>query len=471
MSEIRTICIRPGETIKITCEETTTHQVGTSPQVTSQPKDKGALKYKVGLISDVHFDVEDSHASEYAEDLKNACEVFAREGCAFVCSCGDFAQYNDADYPQFNDWYNAYGYAKNRLRLFATLGNHDYLRMFHTRKADDVYSDDGALYNYISMWNNVSVFHNTFTPKDGKYEYDIHFFEYGQPWNGETYTKGRTTKSKLNFWTEQNGDIYVFISIDYGRDTINDPWDTLARGINLLELSDPYVQQMQSYVSDTPYDSSRERNFDYQFYTPEVLVWLKGLIEDNPTKRIFVFNHHFMPNKAGDTLGDYSHLRIWPVPTSMQIKQKYYSGSNTVCGLTFWFLNKLSMKHQNVVWFSGHSHYAWKEQEDMVNRDYMVKQPTGNEVTPLVDDLNTLNGTEYDYRLYTTVGHSTGDCAPHVHLPSLSKPVSSDGQSLYGGSDGGIMEVYENGIVIRCYRFKEQGDRDYRNEIIKDIEI
>ena len=38
-----------------------------TPQV--EPKDKGKLLCKVGLISDVHFDVEDSKNSEYKTDL------------------------------------------------------------------------------------------------------------------------------------------------------------------------------------------------------------------------------------------------------------------------------------------------------------------------------------------------------------------------------------------------------------------
>jgi hypothetical protein len=251
-----------------------------------------------------------------------------------------------------------------------------------------------------------------------------------------------------------------------------DPWDTLSRGINLLDYNDEYVKQMTEYVGETAYDRSKEKNFDYQFYTPEALIWLKGLIEDNKDKRIFVFAHHFMPNGAGEVSGsEYSRLRIWPVPVTAAQKKKYYAGSNTLSGLTFWFIDKLMQENRHAVWFGGHSHYDWKQKEDKMSRHYAVKQPIGNEVMPLVDDLNTLKGTEYDYRLYSPAEHSDGDTAVSIHLPSLSKPTNADGQSLYGASSGAVMEVYENGVVINCYAFKEQGSTTYANKLVKQIII
>lgn len=465
----RVIEIQSDEKLIVTVAQT--HEEPQQPEhVTAQAADKGKLVYKVGLISDVHFDTEDSHNSEYKADLKNACEVFAGEGCEFVCGCGDFAQYNDADYDEFKDWYGAHGYARG-LRLYTPLGNHDYLRLFSVRSRSDQYADDGALYNYIGMWNKVGNFHNILNPPDDKYESDIRFFEHGLPWDGTPYTGGRTTKSKLNYWFERHGDIYVCLSVDYGKMVYGDPWDTLARGINLLDYGDPYVKQMLDYVKDTPYDQSREKNFDYQFYAPEALIWLKGLVEDNRNKRIFAFMHHFLPGKAGDTFDVYKHLRMWPVPTSPAVKSKFYSGSNTVCGLTYWFLYKLFRENTNFICFGGHSHYGWKEQEDMVRRCYNVTQPSGKEVTPLVDDLNSLNDTEYDYQIYRTVGRSVCDSAPTIHIPSLSKPTDRYGSSRYGASEGGIMEVYERGVIIKCIRFKSDDSTQYTNEVVKSIEL
>lgn len=433
-------------------------------------KDKGKLVYKVGYISDIHMDVEDSKNSEYKTDLQNALQYFIKEGVEFISSCGDFAQYNDKDFEEFKDYYGYYAYNKG-IRLYTCLGNHDYLRLFTIRNPNDTYADDGALYNYIGLWGSIGNFHNILNPSDGKYESDIHFFEHGNRWNDTPYTGGRTSKSKLNYWIERHGDIYVYISIDYGTMKYGDPWDTLARGINRLDYNNEYVKQMLDYVKDTPYDMNKETNFDYRFYDPETLIWLKGLLEDNPNKKKFVHMHHPLPNKAGDTKYIYSHLRIWPIPTSDAIKKKFYSGSNTVCGLTFHFLNKLMMECKNVVYFSGHTHFKAKAQEDVIRRNYDVRQPTGYEVTPLVDNLESLTGTEYDYRLYEPVEHSNADCASNIHIPSLSKPLDEYGKTLYQSSEGILMEVYENGVIVKFIKFKDNDSKVYSNEVVKEVEL
>lgn len=452
----KSIILDAGEEITVKARESEP-----KPQPEPTPEPTGKLLYKVGLISDVHMDVEDSHNSEYMTDLQNALEYFRKNGVEFICCCGDFCEYNDRDYEVFYDWYNAHGWAATygELRLLAPMGNHDYEQIYHKR------NEVPAGYASAEMiWQqNISPFHEP--------ETDIHFFEYGAAWNAPKKTGNRTIKSKLNYWQEIHGAIYVFVSVDYGMSD-GKPFDDVIRGFNLLDYNDPYVQRMMQYASDTDYDGSREAKYDYQFYNPESLCWLRDIIENNTDKRIFLFMHHFLPNKAGDTNGTYSHLRIWPYQTSEAAQNKYYAGSNTVCGLTFHYLDKLLHLNRHVVCFGGHSHYGWKEQEDLITRQYKVKLPTGNEVMPLVDDLNTLDGTEYDYHLYTPVGHSYDDCAPTVHVPSLSKPVNGDGRTEYGASQGGVMEVYDDGsVVIRCLAFKREGESGYCNEVIKTINI
>lgn len=428
------------------------------------PKDKGRLKYKVGLLSDLHFDSEDSHNSEYIQDFINAIGFFRKNDVEFLCNAGDLCQYNDMDLELYKNYYTAYAWAPTNagLRIFTALGNHDYLRLFSNGQ------ELGKLVNCFNVFTGEDYWRQYGYQKKTDY---IQFLEYDGNWNEQQYGPGRTTKSKLSYWVEMHGDIYVFLSVDYGVQANPRVWDWLARGMNLLDQKDPYVKQMEAYVVDTLYDYSCEKRFNYQFFHPNALIWLKDILENNHDRRVFVFTHHFLPNKAGDTFGDYSRLRIWPYSESPAVQQKYYSGSNTVCGLTFWFLDKLMRQHTNAIWFSGHSHYEWKAQEDCITRAYDVLQPSGAEVTPLVDDLNTLKDSEYDYRLYTPVGHSYADCAPSIHLPSLSKPTSREGQSLYGASQGGIMEVYEHGVTIQCYAFKDAGYKDYRNEIVKTIEL
>lgn len=422
------------------------------------PTDLGALVFKFGAVSDIHFDVEDSHCSEYAEDLQNALMFMRKEGCECVCSCGDIAQYNDKDYETFRVYYNAHAWAPTggQLPLFTPMGNHDYLRIYHRR--DSV----PAGYDSVEMlWqNNVSVFHEP--------ESAIHFFEYGAKWDAPKKTGKRTIKSKLNYWLERHGCIFIFMSIDYGQST-GTPWDDVARGFNRLDYANPYVQQMAQYAIG--YDPSSEQDFDYQFYHPEVLCWARDIIEANRDKRVFLFAHHFMPNMAGDSQGAYSRLRVWPMPTSDAIRQKFYSGSNTVSGLTFHFLDRLLRENRHVICFCGHSHYQWGAQMDVCRKSYPVKLPTGLETTPLVDDLNSLIGTEYDYRLYSITDGEPADAAVTVHMPSLSKPTDGSGRSLYGASQGAVVEVYEQGVMLRQIAFKADGEKDYKNSTVATVRL
>ena len=464
MAEIRKINIKPGESVTIVCDEKEAVQTTPTPPNSggeaAAEKQKGSLRYKVGLVSDIHFDVEDSHNSEYAQDFINAIDYMRCEGVDFIESCGDLCEYNDEDLEVFRDIYTAHAWAPTSamLRFFTAIGNHDYLRL---------YTQGANIAKLLPCFTN-------FTGEDlwAQYGYKektdyMQFFEYDGQWDKQ-YFGDRTVKSKLSYWFEYKGDIYVTLSIDYGDDT-GEVWDEQCRGYHLLDKRDKYVQQMIDYVKDTNY--KRENgSFDYQFYHPNALMWLKDILEHNRDRRVFVFMHHFLPHKAGDSDGMYSHLRIWPYSDSKAVRQKYYYGSNTPCGLTFWFLDKLTNEYTNAIWFTGHSHREWNDVTSVCRHDYVVRKPTGYEITPLTDNLESLTDTQYDYRLYTRDSDTPcGKSAVTVGLPSLSKPISVNGQTLYGASQGAIMEVYENAVVLKCIDFKRQSDTGYRNEVIKEI--
>lgn len=400
---------------------------------------EGKLLYKAGLIADPHFDIGDSHNSEYKTDLQNALAWFKNDGAAFVASTGDLCQYKDKDLIAFKEAYNS------SLPFFTCMGNHDYLRIYETKDAS--HQVPSGYNDFDDLWDK--------TVKCLADDADVHYF-------------GESFKDKLNFWFEKNGDLWVFTSVDYGKSL--ERYDVI-RAINPLDYSDTNVQLMTEYVKDTPYDRTKEQNFDYRFYSPAVLMWVKNLFEANTKKRIFWQHHHFSPSGAGDTLNVYRHLRIWPMPTPELVDEKFYSGSNTLCGLEYYFIEKLLRNHLNVICFGGHSHFAAKEHEDIITRAYHVTQPTGKEVTPLVDDINSLDGTQYDYNIYRTEGRSYADIAPTVHLPSLAKPSQRYGTSLYGASEGVLMEAYEDKVVLKYIRFKEDGSTQYRNEVIKTVEL
>lgn len=420
------------------------------------------LLYKIGLISDIHYDIYDNKGSEYKEDIKNALEFFKKEGVDSIMSCGDICQYQDAEFEGFYKLYKPY--FDKGMRFYTCLGNHDYMRLY----------DQGT--NKEQLWqNNVASLHCIPGATENT-EKDIHFFEYGAKWNAPQRTGIRNAHSKQNFWFEKNGDIYVFVSIDY-KET-NGSVNGLSQAINLLDKSNSYVKELKKYVKDTPYNESKEKNFDYRFYDPEVLIWLKDILEANTDKKVFVFSHHFFPQKAGNgnsTNGKwfYSQLRVWPYTTDANINKKFYAGSNTLCGIEFWFLNKLNNEHKNSYWFSGHSHIQYKDdtyQNDLVfcNNDYNVVKPDGKETTPLVDDIWTLRGGPQDYKRYTRVNNiPICECGTNIHLSSLSKPLTiseTSAKTLYGGSEGIIMEVWSNDVKFKPVTFKEEGSNTYINK-------
>lgn len=450
-----------GESVRVSAVKSVTP----APTPTPVPTDLGTFWFSAGGFSDCHFDKDDKHNSEYREDLLNALQYWLKNNVSFVFSEGDFVQYSDEDFELFYKAYGDFCKANYRLPLFAIPGNHDFLRMFHCRTKDDKYTDYGTLYKYIPLWQNVS----SFLPSSD--DYDIHFFEYGAKWDAPQYSGHRRTKSKLNFWFEFCGTIWVFTSVDYGTDRYTDPWDTLIRGINLIDFSDPYAKEMLKYVDMSDADRLHEANFDYQYYQPEVLIWLKDIIEGNKGRPVIWHNHLPLPNKAGDVQNDYKHLRIWPVPENDTIKKKYYSGSVLPTGITFHFLDKLLQENRNVIAFTGHTHYCAAQLNDRIKRQYNVKLPTGDEITPVVENLNSLDGTKYDYRLYSIEGRSIGDCAETIHVPSLSRPVDVSGEPLYGASEGLLCEFYEKGMIVKFVRFKAEGAKSYTNEIIKEITI
>lgn len=432
---------------------------------------KSELLYKVGLMSDMHYDVSDSKKSEYAEDITNALNYFKNQGVDFIASCGDFAQY---DFKDFDGFYNLYKKNTPDIRLYTCLGNHDYLLMY------DEHSTMSESDRQMAWQNTIANLHCRTDVKDRKSsEADIHFFEYDALWDAPKGTGTRTIKSKLNYWIERHRDIYVFLSVDYGKDPLPQLWGTMANAVNLLDKNDKYVKQMKEYVKDTSYNEKLEEKFDYQFYHPNTMIWLKDIIEANKDKNVFVFTHHYLTHKAGGNTPSngkwfYSQMRVWPYTSDERIRQRYYSGANSLCGLEFHFINKLNNLYENVIWFSGHTHIKWDnvkydEYLAFCDKEFDIVMPNGKETVLLVDDIWQYANGKYDYRRYTRKSENPiGDCGLNVHLPSLSKPIdisTGHGTTIYGASEGAIMEVWNDKIVISGIVFKDNGNQ-YKNIIV-----
>lgn len=153
-------------------------------------------------------------------------------------------------------------------------------------------------------------------------------------------------------------------------------------------------------------------------YLSQDIAWLESILETYKTNRIFVFTHLFFPEYAGNLGRVNGTGGIYPTGN-------WLSGD----GLTA--LMELLRKYQNVFWFSGHSHWKWDLQR-------------------FQDNVTVAR--------YGNFGSWT------VHVPSLALPIDSDYTDITQQTDnnrvekplesqGGVVDVYEDKIVIRGIDF------------------
>ena len=276
------------------------------------------------------------------------------------------------------------------------------------------------------------------------------------------YVGMRNAYSKLSYWMRKGNDIFINLSLDYGDDKwgLNDSWhDRMIHARTIIDLDDrdPYVKRMKEYVADTQY-SSADEPYNYRYYSPNALIWLKEIIENNKDKKIHVFMHHYLPHRVGndDPIGDnlpknggwsYAYIN----PAGVKTADGLNAGSNAITGITFWFLSKLFNENRNVVCFSGHSHISYENSYHADNRDYPVVMPSAGNAFVYTKDSMT---------------PKEGDGAWMVSVPSLSKPrlVERGSESRLGeDAEMSIVEVYDNGIKLKGYKIKKN-NKDVFNQ-------
>ena len=138
-------------------------------------------------------------------------------------------------------------------------------------------------------------------------------------------------------------------------------------------------------------------------YAEEHLNWLEGKLSEYKDERCFIITHMFFPDMAGNM-------------------NEVYPSSNWLSGILLERLKTICGNNPNTIWFSGHSHWKWSLQK-------------------FDDDANIC-------RIYDGDMPASGWC---VHIPSLAKPIDSDGQSREARtneSEGAIIKVYEDCIDI-----------------------
>ena len=139
-------------------------------------------------------------------------------------------------------------------------------------------------------------------------------------------------------------------------------------------------------------------------YQEHHIDWLEDKLEEYRNDRCFVFTHLFFPDRAGNM-------------------NEVYPSGNWLSGVQLYRLQEICDHYVNSVWFSGHSHWEW--------------------------DLQRYEDKANIYRESQGLTSGSGWC---VHVPSCGVPgisnTGTDRNETAGGSEGAIVEVYENHIDI-----------------------
>ena len=341
------------------------------------------------------------------------------------------------------------------------------MKFFSYNDYVDLYCRQGG-YTGKSVWDSAKGGISDDAIRCAKQYVNIHWDEVRDTlimWN-DGGSHGRNGYSKLNYWLKKDNTIFIFLSVDYGNDVwpVNSSWhDRMihARTIIDLNLDDPYTKRLKEYVAGTGYGNA-DRLYDYQYYSPNTLIWLKEIVDNNPDCKIVLFTHHFLPNRVGNGVGmviggNWQYADIHPADEKDPREGNLYPvGSNALTGIEFWFFTKLLNEHKNILMFSGHSHISWSADAAFDNHDYPIIQPQVK--------------TNY---VYTKASNSpTAESGWTVALPSMSKPRQIvNGQSVrrYQDAEMGVLEIYERGVKIKGYRVRH--DNKDVNELLAEKEI
>ena len=171
----------------------------------------GERKYRVGLMSDVHYndytiDMEnstyDEDGSEYRNDILNALSFYQnKEDVDFMCVAGDLSTDSIKHILNFKQTLNNYAPTTN---LYSCFGNHDFCATADIAKLDESYNEIGL---NVEDKDRLEAWNSLITPENS--EYEIHYQD-------ETNEYGKTS-----YWFEvpikgtNKSDIYVFLSVNY----------------------------------------------------------------------------------------------------------------------------------------------------------------------------------------------------------------------------------------------------------------
>lgn len=287
-------------------------------------------------------------------------------------------------------------------------------------KCIGLYNESGGRIGYIPL-GNLAI------PSLGKKKYsfgalsDVHV-------SADVDTSEADFRVALNYFNEFEGVDFICIAGDLTQYSKTAEWELYAKCVSELSASTPVYPVGGNHdaygtgLSDATFRTYTGLGTFYTFTQGnDVFIMLSsgaypsqsgntppfyntGLqslyeaLEANRNKRCFVFQHYFMVGYAGDPMNAY--------------------GSTTLFGTQQTVIQSLMAHYPNALWFHGHSHHMFEAQA-----------------------LHEKSTYDNDFGCH------------NIHIPScaIPKQVLASGSStvLTEGSQGYVVDVYENAVVLR----------------------
>ena len=193
----------------------------------------------------------------------------------------------------------------------------------------------------------------------------------------------------------------------------------------------------------------------------EFFQWMYNVLNEHKDKRCFVFEHCRAErlkwdSTAGayvdDTYKDYVSGNTY----GNYLKTLWFQADNSnMYGLRAHTFEALIAHFTNCIWFHGHTHLLAEL----------------NEVSDIAN-VDSFFGDKYNVNNLTSSAGNT-KWSWSVHLPSVTEPrtvVDGERVELEGRSQGAMMEVYRNKVVIKYIDFAEVADDGTVNYVNRYID-